>query len=412
MKTLLNVTSLLLSAALLLVGHGMQQTLLPLRAGAMGVSEFMIGLSGSCYFLGFVVACLVIPRIIARIGHIRGFAVLAALLISAIISLELTGYWPIWLLLRFLIGVAICGSYAVIESWLNSQASPATRGRILAVYTFITLSAMTAGQLLINVGPVSGPVPFMVAALFIALAILPVGLTRRLAPEPMAATRPRFGLLYRRSQSAFAGALVAGLVVGSFWILGAVFAQRYSASQSGVTLFMTAAIAGGAIMQYPIGLLSDRVDRRRVLMLLGCGGAVSAVGVALGAQQPWLPLAVFLFGATVMSIYAISLATAADVSPAGEFVTIGTSVLLLNALGAAVAPLLLGQLMSEFSAAALFWAFALICAAFAAYVGLQLRAPRAVSVAEQQPFSAAAADAAPAAFGLDPRRSDDSTAPH
>lgn len=407
MKVLLSVVSLLLSTALLLVGHGMQLTLLPLRATGSGISDLIIGISASCYFLGFVVGCLAIPRIIARIGHIRGFAVLTAIMVSAILSLEMVSYWPLWLWLRFLTGIAICGLYTVVESWLNSQASASSRGRILAVYTFITLSSMTGGQFLINVGPVDTAIPFMVAALCMALAIIPVGLTRRLAPEPVAPTSTGFSLLFQRSRSAFAGALLSGLVAGSFWSLGAVFAQRYTATQMEVTLFMSAAIAGGAVMQYPIGWLSDRMDRRGVLCFLAIGGLVTSAAVALGAGHSWLLPMVALFGACVMPMYAISLATAADVSDASEFIAIGTTVLLLNALGAAVAALVLGQLMTYFAATALFWSFSLICGLFALYLARQLRSPRVIAVDEQIPFAAAGVDAAPASFGLDPRASEE-----
>lgn len=166
MGVLATVFSLLLSTALLLVGHGLQLTLIPLRGAGIGLSELMIGVSASCYFLGFVAGCLGIPRLIARVGHIRSFAVLTAVMISAVLCLEMLGYWQAWLLLRFLTGSAIAGLYSVIESWLNSQSTPQSRGRILAVYTFVTLSAMMGGQFLINVGPVESSLPFTVAALF------------------------------------------------------------------------------------------------------------------------------------------------------------------------------------------------------------------------------------------------------
>jgi MFS family permease len=407
MRALLAVTSLLISTALLLIGHGMQLTLLPLRGSLNGLSEFVIGMSASSYFLGFVAGALVIPRIIAKVGHIRSFAVLTAILTSALLGLEVLAAWPAWLLLRFLTGATICGLYTVIESWLNDQASPDSRGQVLAIYTFIILTSMAAGQLLINVGPASSSTPFILAAIFLALAIVPVGLTSRLAPAPLESTRTRFSLLYRRSPPAFAGALVSGLVVGGFWSLGAVFAQRYSQSLSDVTLFITAAIAGGALFQYPIGWLSDRVDRRLVMLSLCLLGMLTSAAVAYSIGLAWHLGAVFLFGACVMPMYAISLAMAADNSSSSEFVEIGTSVLMLNAISAAVAPLFLGQLMTAFNPAALFWASALICALFAVYVGFQCLRTRRLTVEEQTPFSAAAMETAPTAFDLDPRGPED-----
>lgn len=403
MKGLATVTSLLASTALLLIGQGMQLTLLPLRASANGLSDSIIGISASCYFLGFIVGCIGIARIIARVGHIRSFSVLTAIMVCAILGLEVLDSWPYLMALRFLTGVAISGLYTVIESWLNNQASPQSRGRILATYTFVLLISMALGQLLINVGPVETSTPFILAAVFLALAIIPVGMTSHMAPVPLESTRIRFGLLYQRSRSAFAGALLSGLVVGSFWSLGAVFAHGYSQSQADVTWFVSTAILGGAILQYPIGWLSDRIDRRKVLLLLCIGGAVTSGVVAISSQQSWYLVAVFAFGAMVMPIYAISLAAAADVSQDDEFVEIGTSVLLLNSVGAVSAPLFVGALMTALEPTALFWACAVMCLLFAAYIAVQSRTSRAVTVAEQLPFSAAAPEVAPASFDLDAR---------
>ena len=406
MKVLATVASLLLSTALLLIGQGMQLTLLPLRASANGLSDFMIGVSASCYFLGFIVGCIGIPAIIARVGHIRSFAVLTALMTSAILCLDMLDAWQFLLALRFVTGVAISGLYTVIESWLNNQATVESRGRILSIYTFIVLMSMALGQLLINVGPVESSTPFTLAAVFLALAIVPVGLTSRLAPAPVEATRIGFSLLYRRSRSAFAGALLSGVVVGSFWSLGAVFARAGSESQSDISWFVSAAILGGALLQYPIGLLSDRIDRRKVMLMLCLGGAVTSVAVAVSAGYAWHLVAVFLFGAMVMPIYGMALATAADVAQGSEFVQIGTSVLLLNSLGAVSAPLALGKLMSALGAPALFWSFALLCLLFMAYIAVQVRGARAIAISEQVPFSAAASEVAPASFDLDPRGTD------
>ena len=409
MKQLLAVTSLLLSTGLLLVGHGMQLTLIPLRNAALSLPEWLIGASASFYFLGFVAGCFIIPQVITRIGHIRAFAVLSALMLSSILALDMLPTVISLFGLRFLTGFAICGLYSVIESWLNSQTSADTRGRILSIYTFVTLSSMTLGQLLINVGPITSSTPFMLSAMFVALAIIPIGMTRKMAPAPVESARASFRLLYNRSRSAFSAALLSGFVAGSFWSLGAVFANRYSSDPVDITWFMTMGIAGGAILQYPIGWLSDKIDRRQVLIILCAGGALSSVGVALSVFQAWHLVTVFLFGAMVMPLYAMALATVADVSSKEEFVTIGTTVLLTNAMGAVLAPVVLGQLMGVLGATSLFWSFAVLCILVGAYIALQLRDPRMVSIEAQTPFGMAAPDAAPNSFDLDPRAAEDHT---
>jgi MFS family permease len=406
LNTLATVTSLLLSTALLLVGHGMQLTLLPLRAVDNGMSETLIGVTASSYFIGFVVGCLFISKMIAKVGHIRCFTVLAASAASVVLCLEMVDHWIPWLVLRFITGFAMSGLYASIESWLNSHTTSGDRGRVLSVYTFITLSAMAAGQVLINVGTVESSTPFSLAAMFLILAIVPIGLTSKTAPVQVGSTSVAFRLLYQRSHSAFAGALLSGLVTGSFWSMGAVFFSHYSESQVDITWYMSAALLGGALLQYPIGWLSDYFDRRRVLILLCVGGTLSSVAVSSSTEETWHLAMIFWFGAMVMPIYAISLATAADVSRDGEFVVIGTTVLILNAIGAAAAPMPLGQLMAMFGPPALFLAFAAMCALFAVLFFALSQTPRDVTVEEQIPFTVAASAVAPASFELDDRISE------
>ena len=401
------MTSLLLSTALLLIGHGLQLTLLPLRASSLGMSEATIGFTAACYFLGFAAGCLGMPAIISRVGHIRAFAVSSAVLICALISLDFFANLPAWCFFRFVTGFAISGLYAIIESWLTSQSIPQARGRILAIYTFVTLIAMLLGQSLINVGPASSSLPFDVAILFIAMAIVPIGMTRQPNPTAVTETQVRFTRLYSRSHSAFVGALLSGLCVGSFWSLGAAYALQTGYSVSGITLFMSTAMLGGMASQYPIGWLSDMLDRRWVLLMLSLGLAASAILVTVSPSQRWQLLSIFFFGATAFPIYAISLATAADVSSEDEFVEMGTSILLLHALGAVAASMPVGFLMSEFGPGALFWSMSLACALGTLYLLTQLQTPRAVRTSEQVPFSPAAADAAPAGFELDPRASQD-----
>lgn len=386
----------------------MQLTLLPLRGAANGMSDQLIGLSASAYFAGFVVSCLVTPNVISRVGHIRSFSILAGAMITALLLLDLLNQQFMWVVLRFMTGFAICGLYSVIESWLNSHATPQTRGKLLSVYALIVLSSMMAGQFLINIGPADSAAPFTLTAVFLALAIIPVSLTSRMQPAPIESKSVNFGLLYHRSRPAFFGALLSGLVVGSFWSLGAVFANRYSENQTDVTWFMSIAIGGGALLQYPIGWISDRIDRRYILIILCFAGAMSSSAVAMGTQETWFLVTVFLFGATVMPLYAIALATAADVASSEEFVAIGTAVLLLNALGAAIAPLALGQIMTYFEATALFWSFAILCGLFGLLLTVLARQPRLVSVEQQTPFAPAAPDVAPESFEMDPRGPEDS----
>lgn len=401
MKALMTMTSLLSSVSLLLVGHGMQLTLLPLRAEAMGHTDLQIAVGGSAYFAGFLAGCLLVPRLIARVGHIRSFAVLASAMTGILLVLGLLEDWRLWAALRFLVGLQICGLYTVIESWLNDQASESNRGQILSVYTFLVLVSLALGQQLINAAPIDSATPFMLLAALIAVSTIPVGMTRRLAPAPIESTRSRIRLLFSRSPLAVLGALLSGAVTGTFWSLGAIFAQGNFDSIAETTLFMSAAIIGGAAFQYPFGWLSDRLGRFFVMLLLTSLGAATSALVALAVTDTALLVAIFFFGACTMPIYAMSLATAADNSLRHEFVEVGTTVLLLNALGAVFAPLAIGQLMALRDPDWMFWGFAGLCAVASLFVLTQFR--RKPKVDDVVPFSAATSAMAPTSFDLDPR---------
>jgi MFS family permease len=355
--------------------------------------------------MGFIAGCLLVPKLIARAGHIRSFAVLASAMTSVLLMLGLNDVWWVWAALRLGIGFFICGLYTVIESWLNDQASEDNRGQILSIYTFLVLISIAVGQQLINASPVVSSTPFMILAAIVALSVIPVGMTRKLAPAPIESTRSRIRLLLSRSPLAVTGALLSGAVTGAFWTLGAVFARRTLDTLAETTLFMSAAIIGGALLQYPFGWLSDRFGRKNVMLLLAILAAVSSASVALAPSNLLLLCAIFFFGATTMPIYAMSLATAADNSLRHEFVEIGTSVLLLNALGAVFAPLVLGQLMEVGEPSWLFWGcsgLSLLAALF-----MLLKRGQRSAVRDVVPFSAAASDMAPTSFDMDPRAPDD-----
>ena len=235
------------------------------------------------------------------------------------------------------------------------------------------------------------------------LAIVPVSLTRTLAPAPVLATRFNFFMLYRRSHTAFAGALGSGVVMGGFWGLGAIYALSVTNDPSFVPTFIAANIIGGALAQYPIGMASDRIDRRYVLAALCAASGVSALGLLLADTCEALLMGAFAFGAFANSLYAVSLAKAGDNSKSEEFVTIGSSVLLLNALGSASSALVIGWAMRTMGDGALFGFAGVASLITGAFIILQPPGRTAVSITDQGSFIPATSAMAPAAFDQDPR---------
>jgi MFS family permease len=262
---------------------------------------------------------------------------------------------------------------------------------------------MAVGQYLLGLTEANPLYPFILVSLLVGLAIVPVSLTRSLAPAPVPATRFNFFKLYRRSHTAFAGALGAGVVMGSFWGLGAIYALAQTNDPSFVPAFIAANIIGGALAQYPIGMASDRIDRRYVLAALCAASSLSAFGLVLAESPETLLLGSFAFGAFANSLYAVSLAKAADNSKREEFVTIGSSVLLLNALGSASAALVVGWAMRSLGDSALFAFVGVASLVTGVFIILQPPGRTAVTIEEQGAFIPATSAMAPAAFDQDPR---------
>ena len=346
-KTLVTISSLLLSIAILLVGNGLLGTLLALRGSVEGYTASTIGIIMAMYFAGFIVGTFLCPEIISRVGHIRTFAVMAAVASSSVI---VQGLWInplVWALLRLLCGICLVGIYMVTESWLNDQAGNQIRGRVLATYTLVMLIALGLGQFLILADDIRGLSLFAIAAGLFSLGLVPVALTRLPEPVPVSQIKPGLGKLYRTSALGFSGSLAAGLMCGAFWATGPLFAQGNGLSQSGIAVFMSATILGGALLQYPIGIWSDRIDRRLILVYLGFVSAgIALISLFLPAGTPsLLAFCMFLFGGMMFSIYPVSVAHANDHPEATNLVSTSSNLLLVNGIGAAVGPLLGGILI-------------------------------------------------------------------
>ncbi|WP_160182170.1 MFS transporter [Paraglaciecola mesophila] len=346
MPTLLqSMFSLLFSAAILLVGHGLQLTTVPLYAIHLGWAPELVGYIGSSYFLGFVLGCLTVPRLVARVGHIRVFTVLIALFTSSLLLMGLVDNFVLWLVARCLIGWGIAGIYMVIESWLNDKTSAEHRGSVLSVYTVISLSAICLGQLLVGF-ELGFAGLFMLAAALLVLGIVPVGLTRRPAPQPIPAVSFSFTRLFAVSQVAMVGAFFGGLVTGGFWALGPVVANANELSPSQVGVFMAVTILGGTLLQLPVGRLSDRIDRRYVITGLAVVAVLTSIGaILLDSRTPEvIYVTMFLLGGLSFPLYSLCLAHANDNTDL-SIMEVGSGVLMMNSVGSILGPLIVSFLL-------------------------------------------------------------------
>lgn len=369
-STLNRVATLLLATGIILIGHGLQISLLPVYAAGAGWSATAIGYIGSVYFLGFVFGCIANPHVVGRVGHIRAFMVMASLACSALLIAGLIVNVGVWLICRFAFGVAIAGMYMVIESWLSSITPQLQRSRILAVYTMICLLGIAIGQALLGLEAEPSVRQFMLAGVFTALAIIPVGLTRISAPAPVPTVSFSPRALLRASEVALVVSALAGAATGTYWSLGPLLAQSIGMSSAEVGLLMGAGVVGGALVQIPIGYFADHVDRRRIIALTAFAGAAFSVlaFVAAGreATDAIIFVSMFAVGAAIMPMYALCIGHACDNS-AMSLVEITSSILIVNGVGSIIGPVLAAVAMQWFGASVFFAVIAATLSAIAAF---------------------------------------------
>lgn len=384
------IASLLLGVAFLLAGNGLQFTLLPLRGYADGFSSLEIGGIGSAYYAGFVAGCLLAPNIILRAGHIRAFAALVALAVVVGLAYPLANaVWP-WIAFRLINGFCIAGFYLVVESWLNDRASNEARGFVMSSYVMVIYLAFTAGQMMVVLYPIKGAESFMLASMLASLAIVPVALTRSAQPAPITMVSFRPWRVFHAAPVGLVASFAIGAINGAFFGLGPVSAARSGLNVTEVAVFMSAATLAGAAAQWPAGRLSDRRDRRIVLLALLIGTAASGVLLWLLADTAWLLVSLGLvYGALALPGYALAAAHAYDKTDLHDMVSTAATVLLANALGAAIGPLLAPLVMDALGPRSLFLFNAVLAAALAGYVFHRIRVQPSLAPPEKTEFDLA-----------------------
>lgn len=355
-RQLLAIIALLAGVALLGLANSLMFILLGVRMSIDQVSSEMTGVVGSAYFAGMLLGSLYASRVIHRVGHIRAFTVFAA--VSAIAVL-LTVVFPmiiVWALLRVAAGFSSAAMFIIAESWLQSQATNETRGRTYALYALSGTLGAGCGPLLINLGDPATDELFILAALILMFCLLPVAMTR--VSNPSMVEEKRFGLraLFALSPVAVVGAFSAGMVTSAVSALGPVFGERIGLSTAYIAFLLMGMRLGSFVMQYPVGALSDRFDRRRVMIALAlCAASVSLVLFLSGTVNPIAVLILgFLFGGVNQPLYGLSVAHANDFADKDNFVSVSAGLLLGYGLGATVGPTLAAPIMDRVGPAGLF----------------------------------------------------------
>jgi len=387
-QTFLVIPSLLVGMGLLLIGNASLGTLLAVRATAQEVPSSGVGAMMSLYFLGFGLGTIWVPALIRRIRYIRAFSTVGAVICSVALLHGLSPNLYLWGLLRFVSGFCMVGAYMVIESWLNVLASDEKRSAYFAAYMAVCLFALGCGQFLVSADDGVSPTVFMLSAVFISAALIPVSLTRVAEPVLGPLRAATFRHVYRKAPLGVIGCTVSGILGGAFWGMGPSFVRTVS-SVHAVAWFMAAGVFGGLFFQWPTGWLSGRFDRRKVLSALSFAGALLGLLLFLFPIRSTsvLGIGAFALGAALFALYPVSVAIANDRLSPGETLESARGLLLLNGLGAAAGPIMAGGVMDVIGERGLFILFAVLFAGLAVYAAYRLRVPLPRPAEEQTPFA-------------------------
>lgn len=381
------IQSLLIAIFMLMAGGGFMGALVGLRLDRAGHSPLLIGLVASGYFVGLTLGSLRVGRVIDRVGHIRAFAAFVALLSASTLAYSTHQNIALWGALRFVDGLCLAGVYVCLESWLNDRADPQARGSSLAAYMIALYAGQGLGQFLLNLGSARPGLPLTVASILISLAIIPIALTRSPSPQIGEAPTVKLNELYRISPLGFVGAAATGLMMGSFYGLGAVYARHLGLSLSATAGFMSAVIVGGVVLQWPLGWLSDRLDRRQVILGAFALSAVVSLALVLAeAFALWLTPLGAIFGGLCFALYPLCVAHANDHLRPEQRVVASSGLVLVYAVGAAVGPMGAAVAMSIWDAPALFGFIGACSAATAIFALWRVGVREPVPAAFQQAF--------------------------
>lgn len=403
-----SLSALILSIVLLVSGNAFLMTLLGIRLSIEAVSPDIIGWILVCYSIGFVLGTLYVHRIIGRVGHIRAFAVFAAVAAVASLLYPMAVSEIFWAALRVISGFSIAGVLVVIESWFSSRATNANRGALFAVYQIVFYTSAAGGQLIVNVGDPANFMPFSIAAILLVLALVPLSLTRMEAPVIEQVQRISIFTLARESFTGVAGSLICGIMIGGFYALGPVYATLVGLDVARTSTFMASAILAAMILAWSLGRLCDRFDRRQVMFWVAAFAASAAGAVAfLGTANLWaLTLLVGLFTGLSATLYPIAVAITNDRMESSRIVAASATLLLSYGVGSVIGPVAMAELINLLGPKGLFIGNAGFLVLLALITSYRITHTEAVPVEAQEHFVPAMPESSPVLTEIDPRNNE------
>jgi MFS family permease len=338
----------------------------------------------SAYFAGFLGGSALTPRLIRRVGHVRVFAALGSLISAVLILYPALPFWPVWMGLRVVIGFCFAGVSITAESWLNNAATNETRGQALSAYMMVQMVGIIAAQALLNVAPPSGFLLFIIPSVLVSLAFTPILLRAGTTPTFETTQSLSFRRLWRVSPLGCAGMLLTGGIYSAMFAMAAVWGTLAGLTVAQISLVVGAMYLGGLVFQYPIGWISDRMDRRRLILILAAAGAAAMLPAGLAALPVWLYVVVALvLGGIVNPLYSLLIAHTNDFMRKEDMAGASAGLLFINGAGAIAGPLVVGDMMDRLGPEGFYLFIAALLGLLALYAAWRMTRRAAIAPARR-----------------------------
>lgn len=396
-----NAWALLLGMLFLMIGNGLHGTLLGIRGALEGFSPTTMSYVMAGYFLGFLGGSQLAPKMIRHVGHVRAFAALGSLA-SAVFILFPVFPDPIsWTIMRVLIGFCFSGIYVVSESWLNDAATNDTRGQALSAYVIVQMIGIVSAQLLLNFADVGGYILFVTMSVLVSLSFLPILLSVSAAPAFHTAKPMRLRELYRVSPLGTVGIFLLGTILASLYGMMPVYGTAKGLDVTQISILVGLMYLGALVLQYPIGWISDRVDRRQLVISLTVVGAIGLLmGLPFLNNVPVLYALSFFAGGLASPLYSLLIAYTNDYLEPGDMAAASGALIFLNGLGAIGAPIIAGLLMARFGPDSFFFLPIVVFALIAGYALYRTTRRESTPASETSHYAAVLPQASQIALGV------------
>jgi len=395
-----NSWALLFGMFLLMLGNGLQGTLLGVRGSIEGMSPQTMSWVMTGYFVGFLFGSQLTPNMIRRVGHVRVFAALGSLVSACLILYAAWTNPYFWFLLRIIVGFCFSGIYVVAESWLNDSSSNETRGQTLSAYLIVQMMGIVLAQAVLNFADPSGYMLFIIISVVVSLSFAPILLSVSPAPQFQTSKRMTLSQLWSISPLGVVGQFFLGAIFAALFGMASVYGTERGLTVKDISLFVAAIYFGGMILQYPIGWVSDRMDRRVLIFIVCSIGTFFSFAANLSDNFIWLLIVAFIIGGVSNPLYSLYIAYTNDYLEHDDMASASGGLIFLTGIGAIFGPSIVGWLLDAYGAASYFWFIGTVMAIMGSYALYRMTQTSSTAVEDTSTYAPVTPTSTPIAMEL------------